>query len=1074
MGFMLTSRKFVEGWTAEKDIIFVIDYDLRRLQILFNHLNDRYRLEFAFRDIDGDFNLERLGRTTFFTIPLKYPARFWKLSKNTCQSDNKLYAGDQWERVTEIRHNRSAPLNRPAVREPLTPLVPEDMIQLGTWIVYRVEFSPPPQYQDQLESMLQEASQYNLVHFGHDGPRFSVISRASLPEPISHADRARNLSFPVLYMLETIIMNHVVNEYNMDSDFYDMVSRLDTTVAYGILSLIEAERKRVWNPAAAFHEIWNKMGLNVRHQPRIPSHCAMTQKVMVTPTGIYLQPPVVETTNRVVRNFKDYADRFLRVQFVDEGFERIGAFYTGTSNDAIYTRIFKTLHNGIQIGPRRYDFLAFSGSQLREHACWFFAPTKELSTGMIRNWMGTFSHVKVIAKHAVRMGQCFSSTRPVTELDEREIDYIDDIIRNGYTFSDGVGKISPKLSREIAKKLELDTAPSAYQIRLGGVKGVLSVSNFLNGRKIQLRPSQIKFESNHTVLEVVRTSALIPAYLNRQAITLLSSLGVKDEIFMNMLDGTIHSVNKMLGNQATAVEVLLTNVDEFGRARSMAQLVNAGFLEKYDPYLINYLHMFRVSVLKDLKKKAKIPVRKGALLIGILDETNTLQENEVFCQISDISTQRSINRKIITGDCIVFRNPCFHPGDIRVVTAVDNPKLRHLYDVVVFSAQGYRDIPSMCSGGDLDGDDYSIIWDHRLMPTTRNASPMDYTPQPPNEVDDVNISHIKKFFVNYINNDNLGQIANAHLAMSDLSAKGALDGNCRRLAQLHSVAVDFPKSGKPAILPGELRINIFPDFMQKEDKQSYRSQKVLGRIFREIDKTDYTEYQSRLVNTTEYDVRLRLPGIEKYIAEARESKYKYDCDLSALMNQYGVQTEAEITSGCIIEWTKKTNRKSTHEIQKQAMSAVAAMRKLWRKQFESEFYGDGSEASHVLSQSTRPQQEIKAAAWYYVTYHPVERCRNLSYEGSFVSFPWVVDDIICAIAVRNNSVIQTPELMQPVDNDLVEQFRKANMSADFQFSIADSDSESENEEYGEYTDEDEDDQDKIPVLEIRIDDLQLE
>ncbi|KAF7722442.1 hypothetical protein EC973_003144 [Apophysomyces ossiformis] len=953
------------------------------------------------------------------------------------------------------------------------PMSSPDIIPLSSDTVYRVEFSLPPQYQSQFEGLLQEASHYNLVHLEHDSPRFSIIDKANLPVPESHADRARILSFPVLYMLETTLMNYVMNEYNLDSDFYDRLSQLDPTVAYGILSLIEAERKRVWNPAAALHGIFKRMGMTVRHQPRIPSYCAMTQKVMVTPTGMYLQPPAVETTNRVVRHFADYADRFLRVQFVDEGFGRISASYNGTSNDAVYARIFKVLQDGIQIGTRRYDFLAFSGSQLRDHSCWFFAPTKELSTTMIRKWMGSFSQIKVIAKYAVRMGQCFSSTRPATTLDEKEVEEIDDIVNNGYVFSDGVGKISPKLARELAKTMELDEVPSAYQIRLGGAKGVLSVSNFLSGRKVQLRPSQIKFDSSHTVLEIIRTSTLIPAYLNRQAITLLSALGVKDEVFMRMLDETIGHVNKMFGNPTAAVDVLLSNVDEFGRARSMAELVKAGFLEKYDPYLVNYLNMFRVSMLKELKKKAKIPIRKGALLMGILDETFTLHENEVFCQISDISTQRSVNRKVITGDCIVFRNPCFHPGDIRIVTAVDKPQLRHLYDVIVFPAQGYRDIPSMCSGGDLDGDDYSIIWDTRLMPTIRNATPMTYNPEPPLEVDEVNILHVKKFFVNYINNDNLGQIANAHLAMADLSKHGALDGMCRRLAQLHSMAVDFPKSGQPARLPDELRVNIFPDFMQKKDKQSYKSQKVLGRIFREIDKSDYKEYRERLISETVYDVRLRLPDMEKYIAEARDLKHKYDCDLSALMNQYGVQTEAEITSGCVIEWTKKTNRKSTYEIRKQMMSAVAAMRKLWRKNFEQEFYGNASEVSADLVKKTRTLRETKAAAWYYVTYHPNERKRDLSFEGSFLSFPWVVNDILCAIATRNSAVMVTPELTKPVDNDLVEHFRRVNPGAAVHVSIAESDSESENDDYDEYSDEEDGESEEVPILEVKISDLKL-
>jgi hypothetical protein len=110
--------------------------------------------------------------------------------------------------------------------------------------------------------------------------------------------------------------------------------------------------------------------------------------------------------------------------------------------------------------------------------------------------------------------------------------------------------------------------------------------------------------------------------------------------------------------------------------------------------------------LKELKKKAKILVPQGAYLLGVLDETNSLKENEVFVQISSVSNDGRTDKTVIESECILFRNPCFHPGDVRVVRAVDYPALHHLVNVIVFPSQGYRDLASMCSGGDLDGDDY--------------------------------------------------------------------------------------------------------------------------------------------------------------------------------------------------------------------------------------------------------------------------------------------------------------------------------------------------------------------------------
>ena len=66
---------------------------------------------------------------------------------------------------------------------------------------------------------------------------------------------------------------------------------------------------------------------------------------------------------------------------------------------------------------------------------------------------------------------------------------------------------------------------------------------------------------------------------------------------------------------------------------------------------------------------------------------------------------------------------------------------------------------------------------------------MEYKATPPTKVDHVHLTDIFKFYIGYMENDNLGSIANAHLATADQSSKSARDGNCILLAQLHSEAV---------------------------------------------------------------------------------------------------------------------------------------------------------------------------------------------------------------------------------------------------------------------------------------------
>ncbi|CAI7797634.1 unnamed protein product [Closterium sp. NIES-53] len=109
--------------------------------------------------------------------------------------------------------------------------------------------------------------------------------------------------------------------------------------------------------------------------------------------------------------------------------------------------------------------------------------------------MGTFTTIRNVAKCAARMGQCFSSR--FTSL-RALVRTLPDITRHGYCFTDGIGAISPEAARALADAVApyLDSplglaegcapmggggggpwlrAPSAFQIRYAGVKGVVAV-----------------------------------------------------------------------------------------------------------------------------------------------------------------------------------------------------------------------------------------------------------------------------------------------------------------------------------------------------------------------------------------------------------------------------------------------------------------------------------------------------------------------------------------------------------------------------------------------------------------------
>eukprot|EP01018_Ginkgo_biloba_P010063 Gb_08298 [translate_table: standard] len=316
--------------------------------------------------------------------------------------------------------------------------------------------------------------------------------------------------------------------------------------------------------------------LKVQDEVWVDDYTIEVRRMVITPTKAYCLPSEVELSNRVIRHFRRVADRFLRVAFMDDSMEAMSSivltvptapivrevYSSATSyRTAIFKRVKNILHNGFELCGRNYSFLAFSANQLRDRSAWFFAGGESIHVQDIRDWMGKFPKFNV-AKCAARMGQCFSSTYCTVEVPLSEVERkLPDIERNGYNFSDGIGKITPDLAMEVARRLQLVDRPSAYQIRFGGYKGVVTTwaakprSKF----KLSLRPSMLKFESQHNMLEVISWTRFLPCFLNRQIITLLSALKVPGSFFRELQDSMVYNLSQMLENLEVAFNILATS-----------------------------------------------------------------------------------------------------------------------------------------------------------------------------------------------------------------------------------------------------------------------------------------------------------------------------------------------------------------------------------------------------------------------------------------------------------------------------------------------------------------------------------
>jgi RNA-dependent RNA polymerase len=180
-----------------------------------------------------------------------------------------------------------------------------------------------------------------------------------------------DIDFAVRYQLEVCISKGLISDHNITEEFLQKLAieyrgpdespNLDPNRARQRLEWLVDQDVRLDNPMKLFT---NPDAEAFYPGNRLPHYCTLVRKAVITPTTVHFSTPVPETSNRVIRKYDLIPDRFLRVQFLGEGEQgRIGIYKP--QNEALYTRLRRTLYQGIQIGDCRYEFLAFGSSQLR-------------------------------------------------------------------------------------------------------------------------------------------------------------------------------------------------------------------------------------------------------------------------------------------------------------------------------------------------------------------------------------------------------------------------------------------------------------------------------------------------------------------------------------------------------------------------------------------------------------------------------------------------------------------------------------------------------------------------------------
>lgn len=790
-------------------------------------------------------------------------------------------------------------------------------------------------------------------------------------------------------------------------------------------------------PASVFSKLASlELGDTPSHDATVPNQYVELPRLLLTPTRVAVVGFQVEMSNRVTRKYINEvgfrSDYFLRLSVGDENGDKL---YSDQLSEHVESRISKLILSGIIINERTYQFLAYSSSQLKELSLWLVAPPRGYSVAGIRYWMGDFSMCKTPSKYAARMGQCFSTTvqtfashfeHAAGDTQIAVTEGLADVLsydgEKETCLSDGTGLIRKELMTELLKQLPFDrcdlSAVSIIQVRFGGAKGTLTAWNYSQltaARKkaavrsgdidvfydVHLRPSMVKFEAPFRHLEVVSIGNHIPYFLNRNVILLLGAHDVRDELFLEMQRAMLDNLDNMLRDARTAAKLVPRLIGpESTLAVTVAHMVSAGLAPEKEPFLFSLLHAIRTHQLTNLRKKSRIFVRDGAVLMGGLDETGLLPDGCVFAQVRH---GESYDYKPLVGPLMVTKHPVMHPGDVRMLLGVDVPELRDHKNVILFSQWGYRSEADKMAGSDLDGDLFALTWEPRLFLKewnccTRNsdqiwtsqvgskvnlndlessvwclnqanADPMDYTARHSTPAsNNIGDNEIIEHFINHAKSENVGQIAMLWL---DYAAKyGADSPQCYKLAEIHSTAVDFPKSGNHAEIPRELKLPRAlprPHWRERKIRDSYHCSGVLGKLYDNVVNRSsqnavwnrigqagrITDQYGQVLCFVEREKRSSLPTLLQQIYQPRivaqlgwspvdecrpevldllmsvnKRRADYERQLMTLMSKYQLHSEGELLTGCIRKY-HRLNKRRRHDLCEEIKSQC---RELWKGQ----------------------------------------------------------------------------------------------------------------------------------------------
>ena len=206
------------------------------------------------------------------------------------------------------------------------------------------------------------------------------------------------------------------------------------------------------------------------------------------------------------------------------------------------------------------------------------------------------------------------------------------------------------------------------------------------------------------------------------------------------------------------------------------------------------------------------------------------------------------------------------------------------------------------------------------------------------------------------------------------------------------MAVDYPKTGHPAIMKRSLRVNDYPHFMEKQNgEREYKSVKILGRLYDQVERVFFNplwtaDFDQRILGNPNYNVSERL------LRSAKAVKIEYDTAVRRVLGQYDIKTEFEIFSTFVLKY--RDGAKNDYNFHEELGRISNSLRDRFQKMIYEKVGGRWKLAlgSYVVAMYRVTHLEMLAAS------------RQPNWENKdpakkpLMSFPWVFREILGALA----------------------------------------------------------------------------